>query len=187
MPICLVCAGWGIGPLCLRCRSVLKPIDSTVAVDQLQVGSAFAHESAARRLVHLLKYQGIRTAGEVLGAAMVELLPPDATTLVPVPRAVVRKMKYGTDPALSLAGVVGAAVDLPVVPALGARLWWPAHAGMDRDSRRSPRFRVVAPAPVGSVLVDDVLTTGATLAAASHILGVGQAITATRAGIRACG
>ncbi|MCP4965298.1 MAG: ComF family protein [bacterium] len=151
------------------------------------MGSALGHESAARRLVHLLKYQGLRMAGEVLGAAMVTLVPPGATTLVPVPRAVVRKMKYGTDPALVLAGVVGAAVDLPVVSALAARLWWPAHAGMDRDSRRSPRFRVVAPAPAGSVLVDDVLTTGATLAAAGQLLGVGQAITATRAGTRGCG
>ena len=187
MPICLVCSRWGDGPLCRSCESALDPIDSVVAVDQFQVGSAFAHESVARRLVHLLKYQGIRTAGDILGAAMVSALPQDATALVPVPRAVVRKMKYGADPALLLARAVAAAADLPVVTALRAQLWWPAHAGMDKESRRSPRFRVVAPVPPGSVLVDDVLTTGATLAAAGRLVDVAQAITATRAGIRGCG
>jgi predicted amidophosphoribosyltransferase len=142
------------------------------------------HESVARRLVHLLKYQGIPAAGVILGAVMAKRLPPGTTALIPVPRAMVRRIRYGIDPAIELAYRVGAISGIPVVEALGAPLWWPSHARGDRAARRRPRFRPVAPAPEGSLMVDDVLTTGATLAAAGRILGLKQAITATRADSR---
>lgn len=186
MPVCIACSRWGEGPLCSGCRFLLQPAAHS-AVAGLQVASAFAHESVARRLVHLLKYQGNAPAGRILGSAMASVLPSDATALVPVPRALARKMRYGIDPAVSLARQVGFAAGLPVVPALRAQIWWPAHAGMDKASRRSPRFRTLQTAPSLSVLVDDVFTTGATLATAGSLLGISRAVTATRAGIGRCG
>lgn len=121
-------------------------------------------------------------AGKILGSAIAKVLPSDTAALVPVPRAVFRRMQYGVDPAVCLAQLIAAAVDVPLSPALRAHMWWPAHAGMDKVSRRSPRFSVVGVAPPGSVLIDDVLTTGTTLAAAGRLLGIERAVTATRAG-----
>lgn len=181
MPVCIACSKWGQGPLCSQCRSLLRPATATPLAG-FKVASAFAHESVARRLVHLLKYEGIKTAGRILGNSMVLVLPTDAVALVPVPRAVARRMRYGTDPAVHLARVVASTTGLPVLPALRAQMWWPAHAGMDKASRHSPRFRIRNEVPSRSVLVDDVLTTGATLLAAGNLLGVKRALTATRAG-----
>lgn len=129
-----------------------------------------------------MKYQGMVAAGKILGSAIATVLPADTAALVPVPRAVFRRMQYGIDPAVCLAQLISAAADVPVAPVLRAHMWWPAHAGMDKASRRSPRFRVVGVAPSGSVLIDDVLTTGTTLAAAGKLLGIERAVTATRAG-----
>lgn len=133
-------------------------------------------------MVHLLKYEGIEAPAAVLAREMSLLLPIGVTALVPIPRATARKVRYGSDPALLLARLLGSSTGLPVVRSLAAPLWWPAHAGKARAQRTHPRFRNVRKAPTGSVLVDDVLTTGATVSAAAAISGIRHAITATRAG-----
>jgi predicted amidophosphoribosyltransferase len=146
-----------------------------------RIYSAFRHEGTARRLVHLLKYQAITAAADLLAAEMVDRLPPSTAALIPVPRAWIRRARHGVDPAVELAVRLGDRVDVPVVRALRARLWWPAHAGSDRAARRSPGFFRVTSAPTGAVLVDDVATTGLTLRTAGEVIGVSTAITATRA------
>lgn len=132
-------------------------------------------------MVHLLKYQGMEAAGSVLAAMMAPLVAPDAKALVPVPRADFRRLRYGVDPARVLAAALAELTGVPVASGLAAAFWWPSHAGSSRARRRAPRFRTVRPVPVGSVLVDDVLTTGATLVAAARLAGCRRAITATRA------
>lgn len=140
------------------------------------------HEGPARRLVHRLKYRGDPAAARVLAAAMVPLLPPDATALVPVPRAPLRAWRHGVDPALELARALSGR-GLWVARVLRAEWWWPGHTGRHVDERRSPRFLPIGAVPSGSVLVDDVVTTGATLRAASDALGgvVRRAVSATGA------
>ena len=146
--------------------------------------SGLLHEKTARRLVHLLKYQGITAAGVILGTVMAGRVPAGTTALVPVPRAAARRIRYGIDPALELAHRVGVETGIEVISALGAPLWWPSHAGGNRAARIRPRFRRIRPVPTGSVMVDDVFTTGSTLAAAGRILGLEKALTATRADSR---
>ncbi len=173
---------WGRGPLCQSCSAGLRAAPPSTLPSGLTVFAPFTHEASARRLVHRLKYEGLTSAGEVLATAMARLVPSGASALVPVPRAIVRKVRYGMDPAVTLARLVGARTGVPVVAALRPQLWWPAHAGSNRAARRPPRFRSVASVPQDSVLIDDVLTTGATLDAAAEMLGLNRALTATRAG-----
>jgi len=180
--VCLSCLHWGRGPLCHVCAAGLREVPPSTLPSGLCVIAAFSHEGAARRLVHRLKYEGMVTAADVLSEAMALLLPAGTAALVPVPRATLRRMRYGTDQARTLARLVGARAGVPVVSALRAEMWWPAHAGSSRAARRSPRFRGVAKVPRDSVLVDDVFTTGVTLAAAAEAIGVSRALTATRAG-----
>jgi predicted amidophosphoribosyltransferase len=148
------------------------------------VRSAHVHAGPARALVHGLKYRGIAAAAGILAEAMSPLVP-DGTVLVPVPRVTWRLIRYGVDPARELALELSRRTGSRVASPLRAPLWGRPRAG--REHGFAPGFRVTATAaglPV--LLVDDVVTTGATLAAAAHLLpGVYGAVTATAAPGRA--
>lgn len=180
MRVCLTCNAWGEELLCGECRERLTRL-AAVRQGNLTVFSGYRHESTARRLVHLLKYHGIVAAAVPLAVAMAECLPADVSALIPVPRAWMRKARFGIDPASELARRIARLMGLPVIAPLRSRLWWPAHAGSNRSSRMAPGFRLVGPIPAGAVLVDDVLTTGVTLLTAGELTRVYRAVTATRA------
>lgn len=168
--------------MCSECRLLLRPARVSVLASGLHVFSGFVHENVARRLVHLLKYQALQSAAELLAPAMMDAMPSDVVSLVPVPRAVLRRVRYGCDPAMLLARTIGNHTGVPVACSLQSRLWWPPHAGQQKVARRVPGFRAVGPVAPGSLLVDDVLTTGTTLEAAGQVTGLQRALTATRAG-----
>ena len=105
---------------------------------------------------------------------MAERLPVAATSLVPVPRVLSRRVAYGIDQTAVLASVISEISGLPVVAALAAPVWTRRSAGKGRSERRIPRFERRTAVSQGAVLIDDVCTTGATL------LG---AITALRADV----
>jgi predicted amidophosphoribosyltransferase len=169
--LCLACTMPSAGPLCERCRLELRPAPE-VSVEFGMTGLAgFLHEGPARSLIHALKYRAVAAAAEPLAEAMADRLPASATALIPVPRATLRALRFGVDPAAVLAGAVARRVRLPVIVALEPRWWWPRHAGRTRRERATVSFSPTGLAvPRGSVLVDDVLTTGATVAAAAIAL-----------------
>lgn len=171
MMTCLSCRDWVGSAICPACAASLRRGRTRRLDCGLLTHSAFLHEGAARALVHRLKYEGLQAPALVLARALVPLLPDDASVLVPVPRVVWRRVKYGIDPAaeiaFSLARISGLAVRRTLVPAT----FGPRHAGHRRTDRRPPRFGVRHPPAAGSVLIDDVLTTGVTLTAAATALG----------------
>lgn len=138
------------------------------------------HDGAARRLVHNLKYRGLAAAAEVLAAPMAALLPEGTAAVAPVPRVLVRVARYGVDPAGELVLRIGALTGVPVLHRLVRPVWWPRRAGPAPAGRGTPGFRPRGAAVPGTVLIDDVITTGATLAAAAEVLPeVRWAVTAT--------
>ncbi len=178
--VCLACRAWSRTALCGACAVTLRPApDAHVG---FVVRPALAHIGAGRILVLRLKYEGVPAAGHLLAAAMVARLPHEARTLVPIPRSLPRRVRFGVDPGRTLAGAVGRMTGLPVADLLRPEWWHRPNAGQRRGLRRVPRFRPVGQPPSGTVLVDDVLTTGATLVAARRVLGpnVVGAVTATR-------
>lgn len=149
----------------------------------VRVSSAAAHRGAARRLVLRLKYQGCRDSAEVLAALMAPLLPPDARALAPIPRIYWRRVKFGSDPGVLLAQALSRRCGVEVRQVLTPRVLGSANAGRRRSDRRV-RFSRRRRPPAGLVLVDDVITTGATLQTAVEALGgacVREALTATAA------
>lgn len=96
-----------------------------------------------------------------------------ATALVAVPAHPARRRARGFDPAELLARALARRTGLPLATALrrGARV--SRQLGADRETRRDPGrlgFEARGPAPRNAILVDDVHTTGATLAACARAL-----------------
>jgi ComF family protein len=146
-----------------------------------RVRSAAWLEGGARQAVHLLKYEGWWRAADDLAAAMRRLDPivPGAV-LVPVPLGARRERVRGYNQAERLAAALGRLAGLAVRPRLLSRAReTPSQTKLTPEARRANvhgAFRVRAPLPAGRlVLVDDVYTTGATLAAAAEALAAAGA------------
>jgi hypothetical protein len=148
------------------------------------VEAGFRHVGAAVRLVHNLKYRRSMHAGRILAAAMMSGLPADANALVPVPRSMARRVTYGIDQAAVLAVELSRLTGIAVLDALGAPLWWKRQAGASRDDRHAIDFKRRAIVPDGSVLIDDVFTTGTTAVSAIAAAGANRMsiLVATSAG-----
>jgi len=179
--LCLVCCTPTRAALCRRCSSELRQGTDRLVGSSLPVHVALVHEGPARVLVRRLKYEAIRAAAGPLAEAMARRVPDPGGILVPVPRVPTRTWRYGIDPARELARAYAALVGATVVDALTPVLWAPRHAGRARGDRAPVRFRARA-AKEPAVLVDDVVTTGLTLGAASTSVGAVRAIVATGAG-----
>jgi ComF family protein len=141
------------------------------------VRTVFAYRGTARRLVHRLKFDarsdGLEVLAPALAAAVAEL-PVDA--VVPVPRHWRRIRSQGTDPVHALAHALARRTGLPVFTRVLVRTRAvPPQTGLDlaqrtRNVRGSFRARPGALRGLRVLLLDDVATTGATLAEAERAL-----------------
>jgi predicted amidophosphoribosyltransferase len=137
-----------------------------------------SHDGPARQLVHRLKYEGIVVAADVLAETMLPLFEY-ATALVPIPRTIVRRHRYGIDPGMALADAISRRSGIPTLRSLRPALLGRKHAGVVKEARVRPRYSLVGQVPSGALLIDDVVTTGITISAAAAITGLSTAVTAT--------
>ena len=191
-----VCAGCGREgqPLCATCLPALDarldsrggtpiglPADLPAPLLQLEWCAPFT--GPVRAALHQLKYAGERRLAEPLGEAIArrwQRVGEGATVVVPVPVHARRERDRGYDQAALIAEVAARSLGLPCVRALERTRATVAQFDLGRDERSANvtgAFRVRGDKPAGRalaggwiLLLDDVVTTGATLAACAVAL-----------------
>ena len=137
--------------------------------------AAFAYAPPLDRLLPRFKFHADLAAGALLSRLMAEAPPPVAVdALLPVPLHRGRLRERGFNQAMELARPLARGLGLPLGPDLLRRVRaTPAQTTLDGAARRrNLREAFVAPGPVPARvrLIDDVRTTGTTLAASSEAL-----------------
>jgi predicted amidophosphoribosyltransferase len=152
------------------------------------VRAAFAYDGAGRELLRRFKFEGRRDALAVISERLAG--PLDGLRfdgIVPLPRHARRVRELGSDPVYELAREVARRTGAP----LWGRLLWrtrptPPQTGLSPSGRRANvagSFGARRGALRGRtpLLLDDVVTTGATLAEAARVL---EAVARSRPALR---
>ena len=157
-------------PWCRRCGSPsILPVPSCRDCPPPPLDSAraaFVYEGPARRAIHRLKFSGWRDVAAAMADAMAAVGPPaaaDVVTWVPLARG--RRAERGYDQARALAVALAHRLDLPAARLLRRSVATDPQArrsGAERRTAMRGVFRAVRAVPDRVLLVDDVLTTGAT-------------------------
>lgn len=189
---CVVCGQEG-DFLCRSCHSRFPKLDFTNNNDLPnsasleEVRSVWPMDESVRQLIHQFKYRGLRTLDSVIAMEMIALVREwalDVDGVVAVPLHAKRLRERGFDQAGLLARKLAAGIDRPVLSTLSRIRPTASQAQSSvRDERlrnMANAFTVNAPEQIRGkrlLLVDDVVTTGATLGAAAGALrkaGSGQ-------------
>jgi ComF family protein len=190
-PLCWGCGGVARRrePLCGGCRRRLRRLaPDPVLLCGVRVWAPVAYSGPARDLVRALKFRGATAVADAMAAQMAANAPAgllgagglrgaQGPALVPVPLHPRRLRRRGYNQAALIAASLARRTPLEVVDCLARSGSSATQVGRDRSERRTGPAGSVearAAAPDSVLLVDDVATTGATLAAcaaAAHAAG----------------
>lgn len=169
-----------VPPLCERCGApTVWPVARCrdCAGRRLSFATARAaveYDDAVRRIVGGWKERGLRRLAAEAAALVVDTVPrPDVEAITFVPPDRDRSLGRGHHPAERLAQELGRRWELPVGALLARASGSQRQRGLTRvERRRNVRgaFRASRDAPRAVCLVDDVLTSGATVNAAALAL-----------------
>ena len=166
---------------CLNCHAALVPYPGTLRrmpAGLADMRIAYIFQSPLREAVHQLKYRRVRRVAGPLGALMAEHViaqPVAVDAVLAIPLHSKRLAERGFNQAEALAREIANLLDLPLIDTGLARVRaTEQQAHLDARARAENMrdafaWRGTAP-PRRLLLVDDVLTTGATMGACAIVL-----------------
>lgn len=161
---------------CGGCAPLLEPLDEPVVPGVAR--AAFVYGGPLADAIHRMKYRGESEVADVLGARMLnaaQVYAGRVDGVVPIPLHPKRLRSRGYNQSALLGRVIARGLGVPMrVDLLSRSRDTAAQVDLARvDRLANMRGAFVAAKQVegrGLLLLDDVTTTGATLAAASHAL-----------------
>jgi predicted amidophosphoribosyltransferase len=177
-PLCAAC-GRSCRPeavVCTRCARRLGAAEPLLGKGPPGLDRAWSsapHEGVARNLVAALKFRHLLPVADLMADRIHWLAPAHMLSgaVVPVPPAPPRLRRRGFDPAGELAAALAERLGSPLESCL-ARRGGRRQVGRRRAERlgQPPRVHATGSVPRSVLLVDDVLTTGATMTACAQAL-----------------
>ena len=155
---------------CALCRLGLQGFDA--------VYSYGSYEGTLRQLIHLFKYSGVRPLARPFGHFLTHALPRETSfdVIVPMPLYWFKQWQRGFNQADLLAREIGKKWGVPVRSLIRRQKATLPQAGLTNAKRRANMqgaFRAIRGRPLAGMrvlLVDDVVTTGATASACARVL-----------------
>ena len=179
---------------CVQCRAPFRssfPLDEQGRCGLCRRGvrgfdAAFSYgfyEDALRELIHLFKYGRVQTLAKPLGRLLSVALPREQSfdVIVPMPLHWRKRWQRGFNQSQLLASEIGRRANIPVKNALRRIRPTATQAGLTNAKRRqnvSGAFRASKGSALDGqrvLLVDDVMTTGATAASCARALKIAGA------------
>ncbi len=155
---------------CGLCRRGMTGFDAAFSFGE--------YDGPLRKLIHLFKYSRMKPLARPLGKLLASALPRDKKfdLVVPMPLHWTRAWQRGFNQSELLGKIIAKRTGTPLVAAVRRKRRTPAQAGLTNAQRRTnvagafvwnKRFSVK---DRHVLLVDDVLTTGATVSACAAVL-----------------
>jgi predicted amidophosphoribosyltransferase len=173
-PRCGGCGDHGMA-WCDRCAASIEPLPATT-LNGIPLVAAGRLEGPLQRAIHAYKYRPRPGLAGVLAEPLRRAIAAaqlDLAGLTYVPLHPQRRRERGFNQAERLAAALAGPLRVPVVAGLSRVRPTPAQVGLSQPERQVNMvgafgWTAATPPPGGLGLVDDVCTTGATLAAAAE-------------------
>lgn len=161
-----------LGPtICSACRSSWHPHYYRTKSESLTVHSALLYTPTASKIVVAAKESGLKGADQLIINAIIHALErskidPTLCRLVPIPSSKSSQRRRGRSFMVDLVRHIAAQTGIAMLDCLELSRKVLDQSGLHRDGRAinlAGAFRLTSPVRGDLILVDDVVTTGATL------------------------